>query len=74
MAPMRGKTPWKPSMNRSFFRKVLECASPLALATTHDFQSVRGLAHFKTLTPPGSARRFKNVTILRLTARTRRVQ
>ena len=28
---------------------VLECASPLALSTTHDFQSARGLAHSKTL-------------------------
>src|SRR5437870_5481297 len=27
---------------------VLECASPLALSTTHDFQSARGLAHSKT--------------------------
>ena len=28
---------------------VLECASPLALSTTHDFHSARGLAHSKTL-------------------------
>ena len=36
-------------MNRPHHRQVLECASPLALATTHDFQSARGLAHSKTL-------------------------
>ncbi len=41
-------------MNRSYHRKVLECASPLALSTTHDFQSARGLAQSKTLTRPSS--------------------
>ena len=37
-------------MNRPHRRQVLEYASPLALSTTHDFQSARGLAHSKTLT------------------------
>ncbi len=38
------------TMNRSYRRKVLDCASPLALSTTHDVQSARGLAQSKTLT------------------------
>ena len=42
MCPRTGKT----KLDRD---SVLECASPLALSTTHDFQSARGLAHSKTL-------------------------
>ena len=43
-----------PPMNHAYRRKVLECACPLALSTTHDFQSARGLAHSKMLTRPNS--------------------
>ena len=39
-----------PSHKPDARRKVLDCASPLALATTHEFQSARGLAQSKTLT------------------------
>ena len=37
-------------MKRSHRRRVLECASPLALSITNDFQSASGLAHSRTLT------------------------
>ena len=37
-------------MSRSYRRKVLDCASPLALSTTHHFHSARGLAQSRTLT------------------------
>ena len=36
-------------MNRPHRRQVLECASPLALSATHDFQSASGLAPSRTL-------------------------
>ena len=59
-------------MNRPHHRQVLECASPLALSTTHDFHSARGLAHSKTLSrfilsQSGTAVQGFKVRILTLT-------
>ena len=49
MVPKHARSERGLSMNRPHRRQVLECASPLALSTTHHFQSARGLAHSKTL-------------------------